>query len=72
MQSGIDKKLIKIKKSSIYIQGKLHSSVRNSSFCLVDQPPDSSSMNLEPPSSSHSSSNNTTTPAGANANDTNS
>ena len=72
MQSGTDKKLIKIKKSSIYIQGKLHGSVRNSSFCLVDQPPASSSMNLEPPSSSHSSSNNSTTPTGSNANDVNS
>ena len=65
MQSGIDKKLIKIRKSSIYIQGKLHGSVQNSSFCPVDQPPANLDMNLEPPSNSHSSSDNTTTPAGA-------
>ena len=65
MQSGIDKKLIKIRKSSIYIQGKLHGSVQNSSFCPVDQPPANLDTNLEPPSNSHSSSDNTTTPAGA-------
>ena len=67
MQPGIDKKSIKIKKSSIYIQEKLHSSVQNSSFCPVDQPPADSDRNLEPPSNSHShsSSDDTTTSTGA-------
>ena len=67
MQSGIDKKSIKIKKSSIYIQEKFHGSVQNSSFCSVDQPPADLDRNLEPSSNSHShsSSDDTTTSAGA-------
>lgn len=65
MQSGTDKKLIKIKKSSIYVKGKLHGSVKNSAFCLVEQPPTNSDMDLEPSLNSHLSPGNTMAPTGA-------
>ena len=70
MQSGIDKKSIKIKNSSIYIQEKLHGSVQNSFFCPVDQPPADSDRNLEPSSISHSHSNSNDTTTFASADDT--
>ena len=37
MQSGIDKKLIKIKRPSIYVQERLYGRIQDSTFCLVEK-----------------------------------
>ena len=65
MQSGIDKKLIKIKRPSIYVQGRLYGRIQDSTFCLVEKSSTQSDMDS---GSSSGQSNNTEVPSGASVN----
>ena len=65
MQSGIDKKLIKIKRPSIYVQGRPYGRIQDSTFCLVEK----SSTQSDTDSDSFSGqSHNTDVPPGASVN----